>query len=194
MQETLIQPSLADILESLLFATDTPLTLKHLRDITEKGDDEILPALEQLEKTYNFRQDAFYLAKIAEGYQLRTRSKYGYWIGRLNRANRPILTKASLETLSIIAYKQPVVRAEVEYLRGVDSGGVLKHLLELKFIRVLGRREIPGRPIVYATTHKFLEYFGLASLKDLPPLPEAGETSPSPSPLLESREIPFSED
>jgi len=193
MIEQEFTPTLIDILESLLFATDTPLTLDQLRNIVEQSEDQILPALDKLEKTYNFRKDAFYLAKIAGGYQLRTRPDFNSWIQRLHHSDKLFLSKASIETLSIVAYKQPIVRSEIEHFRGVDSGGVLKTLLELKLIRIVGRKEIPGRPIVYATTSKFLEHFGLASLKDLPTIQEAVDSGVPPTLPLENREIPFSE-
>jgi segregation and condensation protein B len=117
---------------------------------------------------YETRQGGFYLNLVAGGYQIRTRPEYMEYIKRLLQPKPQRLSKAALETLAIIAYKQPVIRADIEHLRGVDCGGVLRVLLERKFIRVLGRKEIPGRPLIYATTKRFLEVFGLKNLKDLP--------------------------
>jgi segregation and condensation protein B len=117
---------------------------------------------------YEARQGGFYLNQVAGGYQIRTRSEYTQWIKRLLQPRPLRLSKAALETLAIIAYKQPVIRSDVEHIRGVDCGGVLRVLLERKFIRVLGRKEIPGRPLIYATTKRFLEVFDLKNLKDLP--------------------------
>jgi segregation and condensation protein B len=117
---------------------------------------------------YETRQGGFYLNPVAGGYQIRTRPEYMEYIKRLLQPKPQRLSKAALEALAIIAYKQPVIRADIEHLRGVDCGGVLRVLLERKFIRVLGRKEIPGRPLIYATTKRFLEVFGLKNLKDLP--------------------------
>ena len=125
-------------------------------------------AIEELAVDYETRQGGFYLSPVAGGYQIRTRPEYSEWIKRLLQPKPQRLSKAALETLAIIAYKQPVIRADIEHLRGVDCGGVLRVLLERKFIRVLGRKEIPGRPLIYATTKRFLEVFGLKNLKDLP--------------------------
>ena len=111
---------------------------------------------------------AFFLNQVAGGYQIRTRPEYMEWIKRLLQPKPLRLSKAALETLAIIAYKQPVIRSDVEHIRGVDCGGVLRVLLERKFIRVLGRKEIAGRPLIYATTKRFLEVFDLKNLKDLP--------------------------
>ena len=117
---------------------------------------------------YETRQGGFFLNQVAGGYQIRTRPEYMEWIKRLLQPKPMRLSKAALETLAIIAYKQPVIRSDVEHIRGVDCGGVLRVLLERKFIRVLGRKEIAGRPLIYATTKRFLEVFDLKNLKDLP--------------------------
>jgi segregation and condensation protein B len=129
---------------------------------------KILLKAEELGADYEARQGGFYLNQVAGGYQIRTRSEYMQWIKLLLQPKPLRLSKAALETLAIIAYKQPVIRSDVEHIRGVDCGGVLRVLLERKFIRVLGRKEIPGRPLIYATTKRFLEVFDLKNLKDLP--------------------------
>jgi segregation and condensation protein B len=116
---------------------------------------------------------------VAGGYQFRTQSRYNEWIKRLIRPNAPRLSKAALETLAIIAYHQPIIRSDIEHIRGVDSGGVIRMLMERKLIRVLGRKEIPGRPLIYATTKQFLEVFELNDLKDLPTPKEIEELSRS---------------
>jgi len=121
-----------------------------------------------LQADYDSRKGGFYLAEVAGGYQFRTRPEYTVWIRRLVAPKPVRLSKAALETLAIIAYKQPIIRSDVEHIRGVDCGGVLRQLLERKLIRVLGRKEIAGRPLIYATTRKFLETFELRDLKDLP--------------------------
>ena len=161
--------NLKPIVESLLFVADTPLTVDRLKAIVveaEAGD--IRQALNELRQEYQQRQGGFDLHEVAGGYQFRSRSIYNDWIKRLIAPSPVRLSKAALETLAIIAYKQPVIRSDVEHIRGVDCGGVLRVLLERQLIRVLGRREIPGRPLIYATTKKFLEVFDLKDLKDLP--------------------------
>jgi len=158
-----------NIIESLLFVADEPLSLDRFKSIIGQAETkEIRLALEELEAEYLARQGGFYLNQVAGGYQIRTRSEYTEWIKRLLQPRPLRLSKAALETLAIIAYKQPVIRSDVEHIRGVDCGGVLRVLLERKFIRVLGRKEIPGRPLIYATTKRFLEVFDLKTLKDLP--------------------------
>ena len=158
-----------NIIESLLFVADEPLSIDRFKNIIGQAETkEIRQALEELGADYETRQGGFYLNQVAGGYQIRTRSEYMQWIKRLLQPKPLRLSKAALETLAIIAYKQPVIRNDVEHIRGVDCGGVLRVLLERKFIRVLGRREIPGRPLIYATTKRFLEVFDLKNLKDLP--------------------------
>jgi segregation and condensation protein B len=160
---------LKNIIESLLFVADEPLTIERLKQIIPGAETRaIREALDELAIDYETRQGGFYLNPVAGGYQIRTRPEYKEWIKRLLQPKPQRLSKAALETLAIIAYKQPAIRADVEQLRGVDCGGVLRVLLERKFIRVLGRKEIPGRPLIYATTKRFLEVFGLKNLKDLP--------------------------
>jgi segregation and condensation protein B len=117
---------------------------------------------------------------VAGGYQFRTRPEYTQWIRRLVDPRPVRLSKAALETLAIIAYKQPIIRTDVEHIRGVDCGGVLRQLLERKLIRVLGRKEIAGRPLIYATTKKFLETFELKNLRDLPTPKEIEEFGKAP--------------
>jgi segregation and condensation protein B len=160
---------LKNIVESLLFVADEPLMIERLKQIITGAETKALrEAIEELMVDYETRRGGFYLSPVAGGYQIRTRPEYTEWIKRLLQPKPQRLSKAALETLAIVAYKQPVIRADIEQLRGVDCGGVLRVLLERKFIRVLGRKEIPGRPLIYATTKRFLEVFGLKNLKDLP--------------------------
>ncbi len=160
---------LKNIVESLLFVADEPLTIDRLKQIIDGTETKALrEALNELMQDYETRQGGFCLNPVAGGYQIRTRPEYMEYIKRLLQPKPQRLSKAALETLAIIAYKQPAIRADIELLRGVDCGGVLRVLLERKFIRVLGRKEIPGRPLIYATTKRFLEVFGLENLKDLP--------------------------
>lgn len=158
-----------NIIESLLFVTEEPLTVDRLKKILNQADTiEIRKALNDISEEYRARKGGFYLYQVAGGYQVRTRPEYTPWIKRLIQPKPLRLSKAALETLAIIAYKQPIIRSDIEHIRGVDCGGVLKVLLERKFIRVLGRKEIPGRPLIYGTTRHFLEVFDLKTLKDLP--------------------------
>jgi segregation and condensation protein B len=160
---------LKNIVESLLFAADEPLTIDRLKKIiTDAEAQAIREALDELGADYEARQGGFFLKQVAGGYQIRTRPAYKEYIRRLLQPRPQRLSKAALETLAIIAYKQPVIRSDVEHIRGVDCGGVLRVLLERQFIRVLGRKDIPGRPLIYATTKRFLEVFDLKNLKDLP--------------------------
>ncbi len=162
-----------NIIESLLFVSETPLTIDRIKSVISTEDTRgIRSALNQLADEYESRSGGFYLGEVAGGFQIRTRPEYTDWIKRLIQPNPPRLSKAALETLAIIAYKQPVIRSDIEHIRGVDSGGVLRLLLERKFIRILGRKEIPGRPLIYATTKEFLQIFDLKDLKDLPTLKE----------------------
>jgi segregation and condensation protein B len=162
-----------NIIESLLFVSDSPLSIEHLKNILAGVEGkEIRGALEALSTEYEARNGGICLSEVAGGYQIRTRSAYNQWIKLLLKPTPLRLSQPALETLAIIAYRQPIIRADVEHLRGVDCGGVLRMLMEKKLVRVLGRKEIPGRPLIYATTKHFLEMF---DLKDLTQLPTAHE-------------------
>lgn len=170
-----------NIIESLLFVAQEPLSVDRLKKILEHAETrEIREALEDISVEFDARKGGFYLHRVAGGYQLRSRPEYSTWIKRLLQPKPFRLSKAALETLAIIAYKQPVIRSDVEHVRGVDCGGVLKVLLERGFIRVMGRKEIPGRPLIYGTTRRFLEVFGLETLKDLPTPKEIEELGNAP--------------
>ncbi|OQX26170.1 MAG: SMC-Scp complex subunit ScpB [Desulfobacteraceae bacterium IS3] len=164
---------LKNIIESLLFVSDAPLSLDRIKKIIPSADiREIRELLEVIADEHEVRKGGFFLREAAGGWQFCTRPEYNEWVKRLLKPNPARLSKAALETLAIVAYKQPIIRSDVEYLRGVDSGGVLHNLLERKLIRILGRKEIPGRPLIYGTTKQFLEVFDLKDLKDLPSLKE----------------------
>jgi len=172
--------NLKHIIESLLFVADEPLTLERFKKIiTHAETQQIRNALTALTAEYEERLGGFFLDEVAGGYQIRTRPEYTEWIKRLIQPRPLRLSKAALETLVIIAYKQPIIRSDIEHLRGVDCGGVLRVLLERKLIRVLGRREIAGRPLIYATTKHFLEVFDLKTLRDLPTPKEIEELGAS---------------
>jgi len=157
------------IIESLLFVADEPLTVDRIKKILIQAETkEIRDAMAELSAEYETRGGGFYLDEVAGGYQIRTRPQYTDWIKKLIQPKPLRLSKPALETLVIIAYKQPIIRSDIEHLRGVDCGGVIRVLLERKLIRVLGRKEIAGRPLIYATTKRFLEIFDLKNLRDLP--------------------------
>jgi len=173
-----MQENLENIIESLLFVAEEPLTVEKLKNILETVDaKEIRSALHDLVEQYDTRGGGFKLAEVAGGWQLRSRPEYNEWIKRMLQPPPQRLSKAALETLAIVAYNQPIIRADIEHIRGVDCGGVLRQLLERKLVRVLGRKEIPGRPLIYATTKLFLELFELKDLKDLPSPKEIEEMS-----------------
>jgi segregation and condensation protein B len=168
------------IIESLLFVAESPLTLDHFKGILEGEETAaIRAAVEELRAEYERRDGGFVLRQVAGGYQFRTQARFNEWIKRLVKPNAPRMSRAALETLAIIAYNQPIIRSDIEHIRGVDSGGVLRMLMERKLIRVLGRKEIPGRPLIYATTRHFLEVFELKDLKDLPTPKEIEELGKS---------------
>ena len=167
---------LKSIVENVLLAADQPVHVDELEKIflntAEKNDLQLI--LEELKEEYQSRN--LQILEVADGYQLCTRHEFNDWIRKflkLDRSSR--LSQPSLDTLSIIAYKQPLTRQEVDDIRGVDSSGVIKTLLEKKVIGPAGRKKVPGRPIMYRTTQKFLEYFGLKDLSDLPTLEDLKE-------------------
>ena len=183
------------IIEALLFASPHPLTQKHVNQIFENNPPKLNSVIEILRKKYNGENHAFEIQAIAGGYQLNSRPEYDIWIRRLlNKTGKLYLSTAALESLAIIAYKQPVNRFEIESIRGVDCSGVLKTLLNKNLICIKGRDKGPGRPLLYGTTDDFLEAFGLGKISEIPKLKEIVE-------LTENAELPnemqvdiFSED
>jgi segregation and condensation protein B len=157
-------------LEALLFSSDTALSMQKLEEILEVETEPLRVALQQLQHECQQEGRGVVLQEIAGGFQFRTRPEYAPWVMRLRRTRHMNLSRAATETLAIIAYRQPVTRAGIEELRGVDSGGIVRTLLEKDLVRVAGKKDAPGRPLVYATSAGFLEVFGLNSLKDLPTL------------------------
>jgi segregation and condensation protein B len=164
------------IVENLLLASDQAVSPDELQKTIMNGTpkDEIMGVLEELREDYESKN--LQVIEVAGGYQLCTRHEYTDWIRKFLKMDKTTkLSQPSLDTLSIVAYKQPITRQEVEDIRGVDSSGVIKTLLEKKIIGPAGRKEVPGRPIMYRTTRKFLEYFGLKDLSDLPTLEDFKE-------------------
>jgi len=165
------------IIENILLAADQPVSETQFKNLF--GDEvekvSFKSVLEELIDEYNSRN--LQILQVAEGYQLCTRHDYSNWVRKFLKFDKTRkLSQPSLDTLSIIAYKQPLTKAEVEEIRGVDSSGVVRTLLEKKIISPGGRKKIPGRPIMYRTTRKFLEYFGLKDLSDLPTLEDFKES------------------
>ncbi len=177
--------NLKAIVESLLFASDTPLTADKIKSIIQVNDRKVVASvLTSLAEEYDAQKRGFLLREVAGGYQLRTRPEYREWVRRMKQGRPSRLSRPAMETLAIVAYKQPVLRSDVEHLRGVDCGGTLKTLLERGLIRVLGRKDLPGRPIVYGTTKHFLEIFDMKDLSELPTLKDLadlGEAWPNDS-------------
>jgi len=163
------------IIESLLFAAGTPLALRRLVDVLDGPPaKEVKAAIERLMAEYNRPDRGFHLLAVAGGFQFRSAPAYSDWVRTLLRERPARLGRAALETLAIIAYKQPATRAEIEAVRGVDADSALTSLLAKRLIKIAGRKEAVGRPLMYTTTPEFLEVFGLNDLNELPALKEIG--------------------
>jgi segregation and condensation protein B len=164
------------ILEALLLASDAPLSVEKIRDILPEAErDEINRQLAELVSEYEARNGGFHLCAVAGGYQFRTRPDFSAWIKKLKGARTQVLSPAAMETLAVVAYRQPVMKSEVDKIRGVDSSASVKGLLDKKIIRMVGRKDVPGKPMLYGTTKKFLEMFNLNDLSELPTLRELKE-------------------
>ena len=164
------------IIEALIFASETPLAPEKIRTVLPEVErTEIKEIIDQLVAEYNERQGGISLQEVAGGFQFRTSPEFGQWIKKLKSTKPHHLSPQALETLAIVAYKQPIVKSEIESIRGVDVGAPLKGLLEKKLIRIVGRKDVPGKPIIYGTTRKFLEVFNLKDIMDLPNIRELKE-------------------
>lgn len=174
------------ILEAVLFVSSEPVPVARLMSILGTvSKAEVVQALGIL--THDLDQDGrgIQLVQVAGGYRLVTKQEYGPWLKRMDKAKAAQkLSRSALESLAIIAYKQPLVRSEIEEIRGVETSGVLRTLCERKLVRIVGRKDVPGRPIMYGTTKFFLEHFGLQDLSQLPPLREFKELGESEQALL----------
>ena len=165
--------SLKLIVEALLFASEKPLTSKDIQAVlTDTKAPDIASALRVLKYEYEAMGRSFSLQEVAGGYQFRTRSEFGAYVLKMMQSSPTRLSRATMETLAIVAYKQPIMRQEIERIRGVDVGGILRTLLEKDLIKIMGRENLPGRPLVYGTTKKFLEVFDLKNIDSLPKLKE----------------------
>jgi len=162
------------IIESVLFVASKPLGLNELKRVikgVKVGD--IKAAIDELAGEYNERKSSFSLQEVAGGFEISTRPQFAPWIMKLElEKKKRQATQSTLETLAILAYKQPITRVEIEELRGVNASGILSTLLDRNLIKIVGRKEIPGRPMLYGTTDKFLEHFGLKGLGELPNISE----------------------
>jgi len=171
---------LKPILEGILFVSDSPVKLDTLAEIFHEWDREaLLDGIQRIKREYEEDSRGLELVEVAGGYQFRTKPQWAQWVNRLKKSKPVKLSQSALETLAIIAYRQPVIRPTIEVIRGVDSGWVIRSLLEKGLIRIVGRKEIPGRPLIYGTTKTFLELFNLNTLSDLPTLKEV---QPPPEP------------
>src|SRR5215468_242362 len=161
--------TLSRIIEALLFSAQKPLSIRELTEAIKGAETEVVAALQQLKIECIEQQRAFQVNEKADGWQLVTDPKYAQWVRQLFPAPRPTrLSAPALETLAIIAYRQPIIRADVEAVRGVNIDGVLQTLMERGLVKIAGRAEIPGRPLLYETTQFFLDHFGLRNLDELP--------------------------
>jgi segregation and condensation protein B len=161
---------LRQVVESLIFASDIPITAKQIKGYVQDASvAEIKKIIDELNLEYSKSNRAFHIMRLAGGYQMVTREAYSQWVSKLfQRRRKQKLSQPALETLSVIAYKQPVSKSEMDAIRGVNCDGVLRTLLERKLITISGRAEGPGRPLLYKTTAEFLRYFGVDTLSDLP--------------------------
>jgi segregation and condensation protein B len=167
---------LAAIVESMLLASGAPVPLARLVEALDGPERrEVTAALRSLSESYEREGRGLRLVYVAGGYQLRSAPEHGHWVRRLLGGRPPRLSRPMLETIAIIAYRQPCTRPEIEAIRGVDADAVLSTLLERRLVRIVGRKDAPGRPLLYATTKDFLEVFGLPDLQALPPLAEVGD-------------------
>jgi segregation and condensation protein B len=178
-QGDVIQPdenpetTIESVVEAVLFASDEPLTVNRLANIVETTTKQIKDSVEVLNEKYKAGCNAFRIEQIAGGLQMLTLSQYNVWLKKLLRARSDSkLSPAALETLAIIAYKQPIIRVDIEAIRGVAAGEMIRSLMYKGLVKIVGRAEVLGRPMLYGTTKKFLEVFGLNSLKDLPKIEE----------------------
>jgi segregation and condensation protein B len=184
--ETIDGRELKGILEAILFVSPEPVPVARLISILGTvSKAEVVQALAILSHDLDQGGRGIQLVQVAGGYRLVTKQEYGPWLKRMDKAKAAQkLSRSAMESLAIIAYKQPLVRSEIEEIRGVETSGVLRTLCERKLVRIVGRKDVPGRPIMYGTTKFFLEHFGLQDLSQLPPLREFKELGESEQALL----------
>ncbi len=186
---------LKSAIEALVFVSGNPVSLDKLKGVFEEETDEQIEAqVRQLQQDYIDRGSGLMLAEVAGGYQLATRPEHFAWIRKFKTVKTTTrLSKPALETLAIVAYKQPITRSEVEAIRGVNIGGIMRNLMERRLVKIVGKKDVPGKPMMYGTTMEFLQYFGLKDLSALPTLKEfqeleAGEDAMEEVPLAEGED------
>ena len=192
--------NLKPILESILFVSESPIRLETLVEmLPESAQDAIWEGIQRIKTEYEDSSKGIELVEIAGGYQFRTKPIVAEWVNRLKKSKPVKLSQSALETLAIVAYRQPIIRPTIEEIRGVDSGWVLRSLMEKGLIKMMGRKDLPGRPIIYGTTKAFLELFNLNTLSDLPTLKEI-QAPPFPEEVVkeeilkvETEEVPSQE-
>lgn len=194
------EQQLKSAIEALLFVSGNPLSLEKLTAVLEgPSPEEIELQLQKLEQEYNDRASGIMLVQVAGGYQLATRPENASWIRKFRTVKTSTrLSKPALETLAIVAYKQPITRTEVEAIRGVNIGGIMRNLMERRLVKIVGKKDVPGKPMMYGTSQEFLQYFGLKDLASLPTLKEfhdleAGEEIMEETPVT-GQDIAESED
>lgn len=171
--EQTVETTTESVVEAVLFASDEPLSDNRLANIVETGAKQIRDHIKNLNDKYEQDNHAFRIEQIAGGFQMLTLSPYNHWLKKLLRVRSDgKLSPAAIETLAIIAYRQPVIRADIEVIRGVAAGEMVRSLMYKGMVKIVGRAEVLGRPMLYGTTKKFLEVFGLNTLKDLPKIEE----------------------
>jgi segregation and condensation protein B len=186
MEITEIKP----IIDALIFASESPISTSRIKQIFEETNPEevstkdIKTAITELNSDNREQQRGYFLQEVAGGYQYRTRPNYALWVKKLKKVKPFRLTQSTMETLAIIAYNQPIIRAEIDKIRGVDTGGVIKNLLERNLIKIMGRQNVPGRPFLLGTTKRFLEVFGLEKLSDMPSLKDFDNLDESKLPTI----------
>lgn len=164
------------IVEALVFASDKPISVQEIQAcLPDETLADIRAALDDLKAEYDEIGRSFIIKDVAQGFQFRTLPDYSPYILRMFKTAPARLSRAALETLAIIAYKQPILRHEIEKLRGVDTGGIIRTLMEKGLIKIVGRKNLPGKPLIYGTTKKFLEVFDLKDIESLPKLKEIKE-------------------
>jgi segregation and condensation protein B len=173
-------------IEALLLITGSPLSLERLKGIFEEEPKErIEEQLQALKADYEARGAGIMLAEVANGWQLATRPEYAAWVRKFKTVKVSTrLSRPALETLAIIAYKQPVTRPEIEAIRGVNIGGIVRNLMERRLVKIVGKKDVPGKPMLYGTSAEFLQYFGLKDLSSLPTLKEFQELEASEEAML----------
>ena len=181
------------VIEALLFVSDKPLLTREIKNIIKEDlseNDNLEEILKQMQEEYNQLNLAFELKFVADGWTFATKSQYSPWIKKLLKEKTILkLSPSAMEVLAIIAYKQPITRAEIDNIRGVDCGGVIDTLTDRKFIKIVGRKESLGRPLLYGTTQEFLRHFGLSHLSELPIIENSNDIVQSEE--QKTQELPF---